>query len=221
MAMVIFLLKNKKADNALTVFERDAPFDVAQEWEGSRFAGFYLEQTNQQSNIYFEQYQREQAAKRVPFIGRTRLLSSAIFLCMASCRRGTFGGVLLVAVLGAAWWWSPTARTAPAFSDAREAYETFFPHSNHSINLISNKRCFYFMPRMSALAARALKAAARLCRLCAQCICFSCAVGNKSGGGRRCLSARAGGSWCGRKLAQGMEPLFQVSFFSLSHEERV
>ena len=45
--------------------ERDAPFDVEHEWEEARFAQVYLEHTNQQSNIYFEQHQRERANSRL------------------------------------------------------------------------------------------------------------------------------------------------------------
>ena len=112
--------KQKKEKHAPEILERDAPFDVEHEWEEARFAQVYLEHTNQQSNIYFEQHQRERAQQSRNGSAMPRV-SPVLqhFLLWRFVSAGAFGGIMLTAVFGAAWWWNEGARIPGVHRRAR------------------------------------------------------------------------------------------------------
>lgn len=210
-----FTRKQKNKNDPFDALERDVPFDVAHEWGESRFAQFYLEQTNQQSNIYFEQYQQEQAAQE-PFM-QHRDIAPPAFSRFSFLRglagAGAFGVVALGVVLGAAWWWGGGAQAIPVFADARAAYEDVLAAQESFARFDLEQAMFAFHAAHERATQRAQ--GVRVLAAYAQ---DALAFLVRRGDGEAytdvpTLEQKALGA--AEKLAQGMEPLFQVSFPSL------
>ncbi len=198
------------------MLERDVPFDVEREWEESRFARVYLEHTNQQSNIYFEQHQRERA-QQTPQWQRSAVReprASAFSFVWRFISISAFGGALLVAVVGAAWWWNGGVKIAPAFADARGVYEDILSAQQEFSELHFEQAMFSFHAAYerivqrsqdsNALAAYAQGALASLLQ-------------RGEGGFVADVALEQGAYDAAEKLTQGVAPLFQISLASFFH----
>ena len=202
--------KQKNEHSTPDTYERDAPFDVAREWGESRFAQFYLEQTNQESNIYFEQHQRERAQQSPQWqrnAAREPRASAFSFL-WRFVSAGAFGGVLLAAVFGAAWWWSDGAKTAPAFADARGVYEHILSAQHSFFQFDFEQAMFLMNAAHERTAQRTQGGRALIASVQGAVMSF---MQREDGYAEDTAVFEHDALKAAEKLAQGMEPLFQVS----------
>lgn len=214
--------KQKNKHSMPDIHERDAPFDIAREYgEGrldrpefvveGRFARFYLEQTNQESNIYFEQYQREQAEQKVKvrYYSQDPISASRFSFLWRFVSAGAFGGILLAAVFGTTWWWNEGARIPPAFTAARGAYE----------NILSAQQSFFAFDLEQAMfllhAARERTAqhtqGSRALLASVQGAVLSLVQGENGYASPDAAKLERNALEVAEKFVQGMDPLFQVS----------
>lgn len=206
--------KQKNKHSMPDIHERDAPFDIAREYEEGRFARFYLEQTNRESNIYFEQYQSEQAEQKVKlrYYSQTPISVSRFSFLWRFVRAGAFGGVLLAAVFGATWWWNEGARITPAFTAARGVYE----------DILSAQQSFFAFDLEQAMfllhAARERTAqhtrGGRALLASVQGAVLSLVQGENGYASADAATLERDALETAGKFAQGMDPLFQISVAS-------
>ncbi|MBI5913649.1 DUF4012 domain-containing protein [Candidatus Azambacteria bacterium] len=206
--------KQKKEQSIFAASERDAPFDVEHEWEESQFARFYLKHTNQQSNVYFEQYQREQAAQGPQWqrVAAPPPFSSRFSFLWRIALTGAFGVVVLTAVFGAAWRWSGSMQGVPAFADARAAYEDILSAQRSLAQFDLAQAMFLFHAAHERATEREQGGRAVVASMQGTLASFIHRGGGGASAGVSALEREALGA--AEKLAQGMEPLFQVSFAS-------
>ncbi len=203
--------KQKKEKHAPEILERDAPFDVEHEWEEARFAQVYLEHTNQQSNIYFEQHQRERAQQSPQWqrnAAREPRASAFSFL-WRFVSAGAFGGIMLTAVFGAAWWWNEGARIPPAFTAARGAYENILS-AQQSFFAFDLEQAMFLLHDARERAAQHTQGGRALIAS-VQGAVLSLVQGGSGYTSPDAATLEQDALGLAEKFAQGMDPLFQVS----------
>lgn len=217
--------KQKKGVNAFDMFERDAPFDAAREWEESRFdrpeltaegrfAQFYLEQQNQKSNVYFAHHQRAHALPQwrrtipyAPFVSR--------FSFLWRVGAGVFGGVALFALIGAAWWWSGNTTITSVFSGARGVYADMLSAQQSFAQLHFESSMFGFHAVHTHVAQQEHNRQA-LAAYAQGALSFVLHREEVSGDGDA-LALEQAAIHAADALGEGMEPLFQISSSSFFH----
>ena len=199
------------------MLERDAPFDVEHEWEESRFAQVYLMHTNQQSNIYFEQYQRERAAHASQWQRNAvrELPVSRFSFVWRFVGVGALGGAVLAAVFGAAWWWGGGMQTAPAFADVRGVYEDILSAQRELSALHFEQAMFSFHAAYERIAQR--EKGGHALAVYAQDALASVIQWGESGSSQDVSVLEQDAYGAAQQLAKGVEPLFQLSLASFFH----
>lgn len=214
-----FAEKQKKGKSAFAAIERDVPFDAEYEREESRFARFYLEQQNQQSNIYFMEHQREraaqvaQAAQRRHAAEQAPLISRFSFLWRLA-GIGALSGALIFSFLGTAWWWSGGVKTAPVFSVARGAYADILSAQQAFAQFDFEKSMFLLYAAHERMAQREQGSRA-LAAYAQNTLAFLLHRGESGSFDASALEREILDA--AEKFAQGMEPLFQLSAASFFH----